>query len=140
MRDTAKIKTQSKRKAKSIRKYPPLAIIGIGCRFPGGGNNPTAFWEFLCEGGDAITDIPLDRWDIRQFYDQNPDKPGKMYARQAGFIDQSPEYFDPKFFGISPREADCIDPQQRLLLETVWEAIEDAGLIQENLQESKDVL
>ena len=115
----------------------PIAIIGIGCRFPGGGANPRLFWRNLCQGKDAITNIPDDRWDIRKFYDPDPDKPGKTYARQGGFLKEKINLFDPLFFGISPREAESMDPQQRLLLEVTWEAIEDAGMQLANLQGSK---
>lgn len=111
----------------------PLAIVGIGCRFPGGANNPDAFWHLLKERVDAIVDIPRDRWDLRRFYDPDPSRPGKTYVRQAGFLREDPFLFDPTFFGISPREADHLDPQQRLLLETTWEAFEDAGISAENL-------
>ena len=109
------------------RSQDPIAIVGIGCRFPGGVKDPESFWNLLCNGIDAIRDMPANRWDIRRFYDPNPRKPGKMYIKQAGYLTEDYEYFDPMFFGISPREAECLDPQQRLLLEVAWEAIEDAG-------------
>ena len=115
----------------------PIAIIGIGCRFPGSAANPRQFWRNLCLGKDSITNIPGDRWDIRKFYDPDPDKPGKTYARQGGFLKEKIDQFDPLFFGISPREAESMDPQQRLLLEVTWEAIEDAGMQLEVLQGSK---
>ena len=114
----------------------PIAIIGMGCRFPGGANRPEAFWSILESGTDAIIDVPADRWDWRRFYDPKPDKPGKMYVRQAGFLQEPITEFDASFFGISPRESERIDPQQRLLLEVTWEAIEDAGLQVESLQGS----
>jgi len=91
----------------------PIAIIGIGCRFPGGSNNPAAFWDLLINAKDAIVDVPKDRWDIRRFYD--PDKPGKMYVRSGGFLQERIDQFDALFFGISPREAACLDPQQPIL-------------------------
>jgi acyl transferase domain-containing protein/acyl carrier protein len=106
----------------------PLAIIGLGCRFPGRADSPEAFWRMLCAGVDAICDVPADRWDIRKFYDPDPASPGRTYTRQAGFLCESIWEFDPTFFGISPREAAVMDPQQRLLLETTWEAFEHAGL------------
>ena len=118
-------------------KKAPIAIIGIGCRFPGGAANPRQFWRNLCRGKDAITDVPAERWDIRRFYDPNPNKPGKTYAKQGGFLKEKIDQFDPLFFGISPREAETMDPQQRLLLEVTWEAIEDAGLQAETLQGSR---
>ncbi len=113
---------------KTPRDKEPLAIVGIGCRFPGGADSPVAFWELLCDGVDAIVDVPRDRWDVRRFYDPDPDKPGVTYTRQGGFLRERIDRFDAMFFGISPREAGCIDPQQRILLESVWEAFEDAGL------------
>jgi len=120
----------------SIHKEP-IAIVGIGCRFPGGASNPRQFWRNLCMGKDAIIDVPSDRWDIRRFYDPDPDKPGKSYVKQGGFLKEKVDHFDPLFFGISPREAESMDPQQRLLLEVAWEAFEDAGLVIEELAGSK---
>src|SRR5215831_462412 len=106
-----------------------IAIIGIGCRFPGGVANPAEFWNFLLAGGDGIVDVPADRWDVRRFYSPHPTAAGKMYMRRGGFLRQPIDHFDPLFFRISPREAGYIDPQQRLLLEVAWEAFEDGGLI-----------
>lgn len=105
----------------------PLAIIGMGCRFPGGANDPESLWALLHDGVDAIREVPSDRWDIDAFYDPDPETPGRMATRWGGFID-APERFDPKFFGIAPGEAITMDPQQRLLLETTWEALENAGV------------
>lgn len=86
---------------------------------------------------DAIVDVPEDRWDTRRFYDENPDKPGKMYVKQGGFLKEKVDRFDPLFFGISPREAESMDPQQRLLLEVTWEAIEDSGMVETDLKGSR---
>lgn len=105
----------------------PIAIIGIGCRFPGGVKDPDSFWQFLAGGGDAIQEIPPDRIDLETYFDPTPATPGKMSTRWGGFLDQI-DAFDAAFFGISPREAERMDPQQRLLLEVAWEALEDAGL------------
>ena len=105
-----------------------IAIIGIGCRFPGGVNDAESFWKLLEEGRDAVSDVPVDRWNVERFYDAEPGIAGKTVAKRGGFIDGI-DQFDPQFFGISPREAPYIDPQQRLLLETAYEAIEDAGLV-----------
>ncbi|HEY3900873.1 MAG TPA: SDR family NAD(P)-dependent oxidoreductase [Chthoniobacter sp.] len=105
-----------------------IAIIGIGCRFPGGINNPEALWKLLIEGREAVGEVPPDRWNVERFYDPEPGIVGKSIARRGGFVDGI-EQFDPQFFGISPREAPYVDPQHRLLLETAWEAIEDAGLV-----------
>ena len=113
----------------------PIAIIGIGCRFPQA-PNPAAFWRLLCDGIDAITEIPGDRWDISQFYDPDPDVPGKMNARYGGFLNQV-DRFDPHPFKISPREAALMDPQQRLLLEVAWEALEDGGQVRSQLAGSR---
>ena len=106
----------------------PIAIIGIGCRFPGGADNPQAFYASLCNGVDATSEIPPDRWSIHRYYDPNPEKPGKSRTCRGGFLKQI-DQFDAQFFGISPREAVSLDPQQRLLLEVAWEAMEDAGLV-----------
>ena len=111
----------------------PIAIIGLGCRFPSGASNPQAFWDLLCRGVDAITEVPAERWDARRFYDPDPDKAGKTYVKQGGFLHEQVEYFDPLAFGMAPREAHTLDPQQRLLLEVTWEALEDAGLAMERL-------
>ena len=103
----------------------PIAIIGLGCRFPGA-PNPEAFWELLREGRDAISTIPAERFDCDRYYDPSPHSAGKMYTRHGGFIEGF-DQFDPQFFGIAPREAVSMDPQQRLLLEVAWEALENAG-------------
>src|SRR5215510_2829301 len=105
-----------------------IAIIGIGCRFPGGVNDAESFWRLLVECRDAVTDVPADRWNVERYYDPEPGIPGKTFAKRAGFLDQI-DKFDPQFFGISPREAPYVDPQHRLLLETSWEAIENAGIV-----------
>jgi amino acid adenylation domain-containing protein len=104
----------------------PIAIIGIGCRFPGA-EDPLAFWKLLSEGRDAVREVPADRWKIEKLYDPDPSKPGKMRSRWGGFLDQI-DQFDWRLFRIPPREARYMDPQHRLLLEVAWEALEDAGL------------
>ena len=104
----------------------PLAIVGLSLRFPGGAETPDQFWDNLVNGYDAIQDIPADRWDINDYYDADPDVPGKMYTRHGGFL-RNVDQFDAQFFGIAPREANSMDPQQRLLLEVAWEALESAG-------------
>ena len=109
----------------------PIAIIGVGCRFPGA-NDPTAFWQLLRNGVDAIREVPADRFDQHAFYDADPAVPGKMNTRWGGFLEQV-DQFDANFFGISPREALRMDPQQRLLLEVTWEALQDAGQVPERL-------
>jgi acyl transferase domain-containing protein/trans-aconitate methyltransferase len=104
----------------------PVAVIGVGCRFPGGADSPDAFWRLLCDGVDAITEIPRDRFDVDAYYDPDPDAPGRIATRWGGFLDRV-DAFDAEFFGITPREAVGMDPQQRLLLEVAWEALEHAG-------------
>lgn len=111
----------------------PIAIVGIGCRFPGGAVDAESYWDMLMAGRDGIVDVPVDRWDVSRFYDPDPAKPGKTYVKRGGFLDRRLEEFDAAFFGISPREAEVIDPQQRLLLEVTWEAFEDAGIVPETL-------
>ena len=106
---------------------PEIAIVGIGCRFPGGANTPRTFWRLLETGFDAITEYPASRAAFREAYDPDPKKPGRTYLRRGGFL-EGVDLFDAQFFGISPREALHIDPQQRLLLELVQEACEDAGI------------
>ncbi|MBA0045909.1 type I polyketide synthase [Mycobacteroides sp. LB1] len=105
-----------------------VAIIGIGCKFPGGIDDADSFWEFALLKGDAVADIPKDRWDADKYYDPDPDTPGRMYTRRGSFLTQGFRRFDADFFGISHREAAVLDPQQRLLLETTWEALDDAGI------------
>jgi acyl transferase domain-containing protein/NADPH:quinone reductase-like Zn-dependent oxidoreductase/SAM-dependent methyltransferase/acyl carrier protein len=114
-----------------------IAVIGIGCRFPGGVNDIETFWKLLIEGRDAVADVPPDRWNVERYYDPEPGIAGKTSAKRAGFLDQI-DQFDPQFFGISPREAPYVDPQHRLLLETAWEAIENAGLVLD-LEKGNDV-
>jgi len=111
---------------KTVAADEPIAVVGIGCRFPGA-NGPAGFWRLLCDGVDAIRDVPADRWDAQAFYDSDPGAPGKMNTRWGGFLD-GVDQFDPQFFGIAPREAARMDPQQRLLLEVAWEALADAGV------------
>jgi acyl transferase domain-containing protein len=118
------------------RVAEPIAVTGIGCRFPGGVNDSDSFWRLLIEGRDGISQVPPGRWDINAFYDADPDAPGKMSTRWGGFL-SGVEQFDPEFFGISPREAAGMDPQQRILLEIVWEALEDAGQNPERLAGSR---
>jgi phthiocerol/phenolphthiocerol synthesis type-I polyketide synthase B len=103
-----------------------VALVGIGCRFPGGVVDVATFWDFLCAGKNAIGAIPANRMDIAALFDPDPATPGKIMVDRGGYVDHIDE-FDSDFFGISPREADVLDPQQRLLLETAWEALEDAG-------------
>jgi acyl transferase domain-containing protein len=123
---------QARLDAVEYAQREPIAIIGMGCRFPGGANTPEKFWHLLQNGIDAIKPVPGDRWNIDSYYDPDPDAPGKMYNREGGFLDQV-DAFDPQFFGISAREAISLDPQQRLLLEVSWEALENANQSSERL-------
>ena len=114
----------------------PIAIIGVGCRFPGHADTPEALWQLLCDGVDATSEIPEDRWDTAAFYDPDPEAPGKMYTRRGGFLDQI-DGFDDRFFNTSVREVKSLDPQQRLLLEVSWEALEDAAVAPDRLSRSR---
>ena len=114
----------------------PIAIIGMGCRFPGGVKNIEDFWNLMTNGVDGITEIPAENWSNEAFYDHDAGRPGKIATKYGGYIEDR-DYFDPGFFGISPREASRMDPQQRMLLETSWEAMENAGIIPETLTGSK---
>lgn len=105
----------------------PIAIVGMSCRYPGGITSPEMLWELLSEGRSAITEIPSERWDNSEYYDANPDIPGKINSKFSGFV-SAIDYFDAGFFEISPREAENMDPQQRLLLEVAWEALERGGI------------
>jgi acyl transferase domain-containing protein/acyl carrier protein len=104
----------------------PIAIVGMGCRFPGGARDPETFWRLLSSGGDAIRDVPPDRWDADAYYDPDPQAAGKITTKRGGFLDEV-DRFDAAFFRIAPREAVHLDPQHRLLLEVAWEALERAG-------------
>lgn len=111
--------------ATEAARTEPIAVVGIGCRFPGA-EGPDEYWELLRSGRDAITETPTDRWDADAIFDPAPDARGKVATRWGGFLEHIDE-FDAGFFGISPREAAQMDPQQRMLLEVAWEALEDAG-------------
>lgn len=113
----------------------PVAIIGMGCRFPGAGDLQE-FWNLLVEGRDPLGPVPADRWDISALYSRDPQAPGKTITRDGGHL-PGLDRFDAAFFGISPREAPFIDPRQRLVLETAWEAIEDAGIPTDRLAGSR---
>jgi myxalamid-type polyketide synthase MxaB len=122
---------RSKLDAFEREKTEPIAVVGMACRFPGA-EDANAFWNLLARGEDAITEVPKDRWNIDDYFDADPDAPGKMYTKWGGFI-KDIDKFSPAFFGISPREAASMDPQQRLLLEISWQALENAGAAPERL-------
>lgn len=123
-------------RALEARNHAPIAIVGMGCRFPGGVVDAESFWKLLIEGRDAITEVPESRWDVERLYDPDPAVKGKAASKWGGFLDD-PEMFDASFFGIAPIEAVSMDPQQRLLLEVSWEALEDAGIVPASLNGSR---
>ena len=129
----AKLKASEEALASS-QKPEPIAIIGLGGRFPGA-PDPESFWQLLRDGVDATSEVPASRWDIDAYYDPNKEVLGKMYTRRGGFLSEI-DGFDTNFFRISPREAVSLDPAQRLLLEVTWEAIENAGIAADQLRES----
>src|SRR5690242_5774390 len=108
----------------------PIAVVGMGCRFPGGVNNPEQFWDLLRAGRSGIVRVPAERWDADAFFTDDHTVPGTICNREGGFLaGWEPDEFDAEFFSISPREAAAMDPQQRLLLEVACEALEHAGVV-----------
>lgn len=116
----------------------PIAVVSMACRFPKRSNTPEAFWQSLLDQTDEVSEIPDDRWDQAAFHDDDPEVPGRMYARHGVFLDGL-DQMDPEFFGISPREATWVDPQQRLLMEVGWEALERAAWVPEAIGERTGV-
>src|SRR6478672_6213401 len=123
-------------KASRIVAAEPVAVVGIGCRFPGDVAGPEGYWRLLVDAVDAITEVPADRWDANAFYDPDPLTPGRMTTKWGGFVSDISR-FDADFFGITPREAAAMDPQQRMLLEVAWEALEHAGIPPDALSGSR---
>src|SRR5438046_2989545 len=114
---------KAKLEASERARHEPIAVIGVGCRFPGDADSPEALWQALERGFDAITEVPESRWTFDAYRELDPDLAEKIPTQYGGFLKQV-DRFDPHFFGISPREAVGLDPQQRLVLEVAWEALE----------------
>jgi len=127
---------QLRDRVEALETRDKIAIIGIGCRFPGGVDTPENYWDVLTARRDVISEVPPDRWDVDAFYDPDPERAGKITTRFGGWLDDV-DRFDPQFFSISPREAQSLDPQQRLLMEVTWRALENAGLSAASLSGSK---
>lgn len=116
----------------------PVAVVGMGCRFPGGVNNPDQFWELLRDGRSGIARVPAERWDADAFFTDDHTVPGTICSREGGFLaGWQPDEFDAEFFAISPREAAAMDPQQRLFLEVAWEALEHSGIAPQTIRGSQ---
>lgn len=113
----------------------PIAVVGMGCRFPGGVHSPDDYWKLLCDGRSGVVRVPADRWDADAYYNADHTVPGTICNTQGGFLTSwQPDEFDAEFFAIPPREAAAMDPQQRLLLEVAWEALENAGIAPHTLR------
>ena len=124
-----------RRQVDSLKDGPvePVAVIGVGCRFPGDVRTPDQYWDFLEQGSDGIAPIPPERWDSAKYFDPRAGIRGKMTTDQAGFLSDVKD-FDSGFFGISPKEAASIDPQHRILLEVAWETFENASIAPSSLE------
>jgi amino acid adenylation domain-containing protein/non-ribosomal peptide synthase protein (TIGR01720 family) len=145
MKDTETLKalyktlkaTQKRVQELEMAGREPLAIIGMGCRFPGGASTLAKYRALLESGGDGIIEVPRERWDGQSYYNPDPDAPGKVTTNRAGFLKEPIDGFDCAFFHLSPKEVQSIDPQQRLLLEVCWEGFENAGIDITTLKGSK---
>ena len=127
---------RSRLSAAEDRATEPIAVVGMGCRYPGGVTSPGELWEVVADGRDVVSQWPGDRgWNEADIYDPEVGIEGKSYVREGGFVHDAGD-FDAGFFGISPREAAAMDPQQRLLLEVSWEALERAGIDPRSLKGS----
>src|SRR3984957_17760424 len=118
---------QMRAQAGHVLRSDPVAVIGIGCRIPGGATTADGMWRLLCAGARSTGDVPADRWDTRDWHDPDPDAPGKSVTKEGSFLDRI-DMCDAGYFGILPRHTDRMDPQQRLVLEVATEAIDEAGL------------
>ncbi|MDZ4265004.1 MAG: type I polyketide synthase, partial [Mycobacterium sp.] len=128
---TARLETAEKAETE------PIAVVGIGCRLPGGVDNADQFWKLLQDGDSGVIRVPADRWDADEFYSPDHTVPGTICNREGGFLTSwQPDEFDAEFFSIAPREAAAMDPQQRLLLEVAWESLENAGINPRSLRGS----
>ena len=138
LRDAVRAVDEMKGRLEALERArtEPIAIIGIGCRYPGA-DGPDAFWHLLENGGDAVTEVPASRWTADAYSEIDAVTASGMPVQRGGFLPQV-DQFDPQFFGISPREAVSIDPQQRLVLEVSWEALEHACVSPEALRDSAD--
>ncbi|GAA2629009.1 beta-ketoacyl synthase N-terminal-like domain-containing protein [Actinomadura fulvescens] len=118
--------------------FDPVAVVGMGCRFPGvsPGGGVGGFWDLLVRGGCEVTDVPAERWNVKEWFSPVMGEAGRVYARHGGFV-AGLGGFDAELFGVSPREAMRMDPQQRLVLEVVWEALEGAGVAPDGLRGSR---
>ncbi|WNI26190.1 type I polyketide synthase [Streptomyces sp. ITFR-16] len=137
-RTTADLR-QARRRIKELedKEHEPIAIVAMGCRFPGGADSPEALWRLVAEETDAVSDFPEDRgWDTERLYDPDPDRAGTTYTREGGFLEGAGA-FDAPFFGMGPREAVATDPQHRQLLEVAWETLERAGIAPGSLRGSR---
>jgi acyl transferase domain-containing protein/NADPH:quinone reductase-like Zn-dependent oxidoreductase/acyl carrier protein len=117
-------------------KNQPIAIVGIGCKFPGSSSSAEKFWEMMMNETDTIVDVPFDRWDSKKYYSKNDARSAKIRAQQGGFLTENAFEFDSLFFDMSPRESESLDPQQRMLMEVAYEALENAGMTLESVKGS----